>query len=482
MKSKLMLIGTAALLLAAACNKADFGTSGRSKKRGVVGPGGVGPASTPLDVSELNENKNTRDKGGPLAGKGEVLSKTVDLGCDESQGVIIDVVNPNGGKDQDDYGAGQDPGGKGQKLLALGEPLVIGKDGNPVDDGSYGKGGKGKGEEPQLPEKPAIEVAEESKVTTKVKGKFCPTAKNKLTVLFVVDYSGSMGKHVPSPKAGILNGNDPQINGSCGRLRAAEAIVNKLQSKLGPEDKVTIGMVPFAGGIVTEKIIDLMDLNDFAALITKDNFCQYVVQSPLFGLDPTNPGAILSPGNDASTNYRAAFTAATSLLSGVYGNKEVFFISDGEPTSGGADPIQAGIEAGSQLRARVDNLTLNALFLGDSGRAAARQVLVAVAGSEQRVREADNADQLADAIVSFPEAMIDESSGRALLTIPPYKPEADLGLVYLKQEGPGVWTYETRPFVLLGIKGKTVEHTVTVTAQGKDGSTHKATVIVRYRQ
>ena len=125
---------------------------------------------------------------------------------------------------------------------------------------------------------------------------------------------------------------------------------------------------------------------------------------------------------------------------------------------------------------------LNALLLGNIGPGA-EQVLQQVAGAPERVRKAQDASQLADDILKFGDASIDESTGKALLSVEGY-PTANLGLKYLQQDPAqaGIWIYETQPFVLLGKPGVEVLNVVDDTAQGKDGSTHASQVKIRYRQ
>jgi hypothetical protein len=471
------------VVVSVGCSKADFG-SGSGKKVGsgdVLPAGGLqNPQEEALDVSEDEKNRRLAEDG-PLAGDKELNAKTIELNCENSQGVIIDVGDdvikkPIKGDETPFLELGN---GKAVDIDTTGKPIV-----DPI------KGGKDGGKPgTDLPKKDPEVLPPQAKVHAKVKGRFCPQAKNKLTVLFVVDYSGSMGRHVPVQGQAEIPGNDPQIAGSCGRLRAAQAIITKIRAEKVPTDSVEIGMVPFAGGIITNKIISITDLASFEALVSKDTFCQYVVQGSSFGYDPVNPGGIEGPAGflglgrvDSSTNYTAAFTAAQSMLQGVYGRKVTYFISDGQPTSGGADPVQAGITAGRMLRDSVDNLVLNGLLLGQTGPEALN-VLAQVAGSPERVRRADNADELAKEILEFPEASIDEQSGRATLTVAPY-PAADLGLRYLSKDSnsPGVWVYETQPFVLLGKPGQVTLNEVLVTAKGSDGSTHSAKVVIRYRQ
>lgn len=473
-----MLYLPALVLMIAACDKASFGSKNGKAAPGAVIPGSgmLNPESAPLDISTSEQNKTTYPDG-PKANTGAVLDKTIELTCDTAAGVIIDMGNTTGTTTP-------------QKLRLLGKDTPIDTTGKPIGTGTTETGKPGGGE--PLPVFPSIPLPEETKAVARVKGQFCPTAHNKLTVLFVVDYSGSMGRHVEASGQPESPGNDPQINASCGRLRAAQAIIAGIKATARAGDSVQIGMVPFAGGIVTNRILPIVDLPAFEAAVSKDTFCQYVVQDPSFGFDPANPGGIDGQSNllsnilgvgkvDSSTNYSAAFTAAETLLTGVYGRKVAYFISDGEPTSGGADPVAAGIAAGKSLRDHVDNLTLNAVLLGNTVPSA-RSVLEQVAGSADRVRVADSADELAKQIALFPEATIDASTGKATLTASPY-PRADLGLHYLNPDAtnPSIWVYETQPFVLLGKPGVETLNIVEVTARGADGTTYNAVVKINYK-
>lgn len=485
------LILPALALVAVSCSQAQFGRNdGKKAEGGVVLPatGQLNPEKGPLDLGGQDLNK-TQFPDGPRGGDGKVLDKVIELGCENATGIIVDLGGGGG------TGSGSDGGKNPGKLKLtsesglrlLGKDTEIDTDGKPIGkpDGT-GSETKPGGEEP-IPEFPPIDVPTESRVVTKIRGQFCPEASNKLTVLFVVDFSGSMGRHVPGMGLPEVPGNDPQIDGSCGRLRSAQAILAKIEAEKKPGDVVEIGMVPFAGGIVTDKIVKIADLATFKAQVSKDSFCQYVVQDASFGYDPGNPGGIDGPAGflgfgkvDSSTNYTAAFTAAESLLTGVYGRKVSYFISDGEPTSGGADPVQAGIAAGNRMRQVVDNLTLNAILLGQMAPSA-QQVLEQVTGSPDRVRKVELADELAKEIVLFPAASIDDSSAKATLAVEPY-PRADLGLHFF---GPhptqaAIWIWETQPFVLQGKPGVSTLNLVEVTARGADGTTYKSEIRIRY--
>ena len=323
-----------------------------------------------------------------------------------------------------------------------------------------------------------------TQVTAKVEGEFCPTTSNELTVVFVVDYSGSMGKHVNKEDREERAGNDPQVDGSCGRLQAAQAIVAKLNADRSAGDQIRIATVPFAGAVLPSHRIGLTHLNDFDAHLNKDVFCQYVTQNGFYGYDPINPGGIDGGGIDSSTNYSAAFAATQALLDAKTGRKVVYFISDGEPTSGGADPVRAGAQAGADLRASVDNLAINGLLLGNpDADADAYAVLEKVSGSKERVRYAADAAQLAAEILLFPDAAIRSATGNATIEVAP-NPITSLGLTSMRPDNSRdmVWVYATQPFILAGLPDRAVDNVVTVTALGQDGSTHSQTVRIRYRQ
>src|SRR5262249_34542873 len=155
-------------------------------------------------------NEEIADNGGPKGagnGGGAVLDKTVELDCDTAPGGFVEIGEPGQFPKLRLLGGGGTP--ETTPIDQNGEPTgksgVLGKTGGGKEDDpgvgkddpsagkdagkSSGKDGK-VGEEP-LPELPDEEVPVETRVHVKVKGKFCPKSARKLTVLFVVDYSGS---------------------------------------------------------------------------------------------------------------------------------------------------------------------------------------------------------------------------------------------------------------------------------------------------
>ncbi len=328
----------------------------------------------------------------------------------------------------------------------------------------------------------ALELAapRTQRVEAQIQGEFCPNSTNKLSVLFLVDFSASMGKHKFSGDGKIYDGNDPlnEQTGSCGRLSAAKAVIAKLESMATAGDDIQVSIIPFAGSVVNERIVSFRSLSAFKNALNKDNLCRYVAQgSAYYTPGYINPSSV---GASSSTNYGAAFLAAENALIGRNGQKVVYFISDGEPTSPSNDPVGAGIRAGKNLRDRTTNLTVNGLLL-KTRTASAVDVLNQVTGSPARVKHADQASQLADKILEFGAAAIDERFGSAKIYAHPY-PEQFLGLISMKKTSGQVWTYLTQPFVLVGIPGKAVENRVTVYAKGTDGSVHSSIVTIRYTQ
>lgn len=338
--------------------------------------------------------------------------------------------------------------------------------------------------------RPVIDFAQakDIKVNARIKGEFCPKAQRNLTVMFVVDWSGSMGHHRRSD--GVDNpGHDPQGGGTCGRLEAARQVVANIKGQQKPTDHVSIGFVPFAGGTLPRRTVSPMPLAQFEAMLTPAVFCSYVVQDSSFGYDPQNPGGLNGAAEGmvgveagySATNYKAAIDVTSGLLKGIGGRKVVYFVSDGEPTAGGRNPAQGGIDASQRMRTAVDNLTFNALLLGFDDPNA-ESILQQVAGSPDRVRRAAQAQDLASQILQFPDSSaIDEASGQARVRVAPF-PGTDLGLKSLKKDTArdAIWVFETQPFILLGVVGLPVVNEVTVTAKGTDGSTHQSIISIRY--
>jgi hypothetical protein len=420
-------------LLSAHCGGSKF-------KAGTAASTGSQPSlafdETPLDISKLPNNVDTRDDGGPVPGTSTLVESPMDLSCEMTSEKTIRVG----------------PGDKAD-----------------------------------------IKVQNDARVVMNVKGRFCPTVSDNLTVLFVIDFSGSMGPNTPDPGSITFQpatGNDPRTTvgnvQSCGRLQAVEAILAKFK----PGDNVNVGTVTFASNIVRSHTTAPVDADTFkstrlAADSKLGNFCSYIPPGPDYA---NQDMAVNSPGVTGATNYAAAFNQAYDFLRNVKGRKAVYFITDGRPTAGGGDPVEAGRNAAAKLKT-IENLFFNAFFLQNkqSGLQEDKQGfdnLVTTIGAPERVVRVDSAAQLAvevgkDQAVSFDPAQISAS-----LTVEPYEPEADLKVLSFAQDpaNPKAWVFETQTFVLLGKEDDVYPHVVKVAAKAKDGTTHTSLVKILYQK
>jgi hypothetical protein len=294
--------------------------------------------------------------------------------------------------------------------------------------------------------------------TLKVTGELCPKSFGQLNVLFVVDFSGSMDQ------------NDPRnLLLSCGRLAAARAIVKKFEDDMGQGDDVKIGLVSFDDvGRITKP---LQPLKDFKSTLNIFQMCG---------------------SNEAATNYKAAFDTAAQALTGAQGNKVIYFISDGLPTSGGPgtpDNTDAqGIHKAAGLQSSQVLLTgqvsINAVFLNkDNSAQAGAAYLNQITGNPQKVRVANDANQLADKVIelAIPRVNLIDAQASANLVAGGAAP-APIKLVSFKRDAsrPAVWVYETEPIVLKGTKGTAVLNKVTVTAPGTDNRPHETVAEVNF--
>ena len=321
-----------------------------------------------------------------------------------------------------------------------------------------------------------IELDARDTLKLTMQGEFCPTANNDLTVLFVLDASGSMGKHYDVTTNELNNGNDPRQGDNCGRLAAVSAVVAKLKAdSAGVATKV--GLITFAGSVVSTE--SLQSTDDFTSALNADLACNFVSQGDRVGYHPQNPGGIRASVN-ASTNYASALDAATVMLDGVSGRKVIYFVSDGMPTAGGSDPAAAGVAAGERLRS-ISDMTVNGLLLGQSG-AEAKSVMTAVVGGEDRVRLAGSAGELATEITKFPAATVDSSSLAA--TVTEAGAERQLGVIGTTAGNQTTFGYETEALELKGgpDSAGSVDLNFTVAAKSADGQALSASQQVTVRR
>jgi hypothetical protein len=391
---------------------------------------------TPLDISKLPENVDTKDSGGPTTGTSTLVESPSDLSCETTSDKTI-RVSPNDNAD--------------------------------------------------------IKVKDDARVVMNVKGRFCPTVSDNLTVLFIIDFSGSMGPNTPDQSNMTFQaaaGNDPRIMAgaakSCGRLQAVEAILAKFKAG----DNVNVGTVTFAGDIVASHSTAPMDAQTFrttrlAEASKLSNFCSYIAPDASFA---NQEMAVANANVNGATNYAAAFNRAYDFLRNVKGRKAVYFITDGRPTAGGNDPVAAGKTAAAKLKT-IENLYFNAFFLQNKQSGLQEDKigfdnLVQTIGAPERVVRVDSAAQLAVEVGKDQVASFDPAQIKASLTIEPYEPEADLKVLSFAQDpaNPKAWVFETQTFVLLGKGDDVYTHQVKVSAKAKDGTVHTSLVKILYQR
>jgi hypothetical protein len=240
---------------------------------------------------------------------------------------------------------------------------------------------------------PTIDVSGTAPYSVTVKGSFCDvptqTTAGAPTVMFLIDVSGSMAQ------------NDPPQDGTCGRLAAAQAILNSVGSANG----ANLGYVSFADYV--EDTQQPITWSSFQQKLDAKTFCSM---------------------KGGATNYQAALDRAGEMLKFASGPKVIYFISDGLPTRAGENPSnpvtdglvgsilietiqKAGLLAASALRNDFKDLSFFAIYLdGGDGRATAegdgiigdaKDYLAAITGSPEAVRLVSRAQDLAEVIMSF---------------------------------------------------------------------------------
>lgn len=296
-------------------------------------------------------------------------------------------------------------------------------------------------------------------------GELCPKrpSAEKLTVLFVVDFSGSMeGSPFEGP-------NDPTTGSSCGRLKAAEAVLKQYAADEFDGVKVKAGMVSFSNDAAIK--IPIGTVASMKSGLSTAIWC---------GAD----------GATAKTNYRAAFEQARAALSDVDGHKVIYFISDGSPTVGGGSGQTneaAGVEAAEALREGVDDLTINAVFLGYKNGTAndPRGYLEQITGDAKTVAVAASADDLVEAIESIdsPIVRIKQQDVAATLSAPGASSKPlKIDTVRRHPKNPKRWVWYSAPFALHGKEGEPVVNTVAVEAETSTGEQLESTARITYVQ
>lgn len=308
------------------------------------------------------------------------------------------------------------------------------------------------------------------KTSVSIEGEFCgipgKTAEGNLTAFFILDYSGSMLR------------NDPIVDGSCGRLKAAQAIVAKLESSINKDVKLSAGLLQFDDKALPPVLPEA--LNSFKSHLIESKFCE-------------NTGG--------ATNYEAAFTAAKDVLKNVEGNKVIYFISDGLPTKAGTGGITsiftdstdvhaAGTKAAESLRSEVKDLTLNAIYLGniDDGLqdldpdVKPETYLEQITGDKKNVKLAANADALAAEIVKFdtPDVSeLDQETIKGEVIAKGFSAKTfDVKNLIKDPTRDGVWTFSTDAIDLFSSSEKPVANEIKISIKGSDGKVYEAVATV----
>ncbi len=341
-----------------------------------------------------------------------------------------------------------------------------------------------------------------TRVIATIEGKVCATtttenSTSSMNVVFVVDYSASMGPSYEEDGKTTTAGHDPLqggslANGTCGRLQGAQTVINQLMSKYSNE-QVYVTLVGFATHVhnVDGKQIQPARIDEFkSSYLNAKYFCRYVKQPTWTGSDA---GFIPNTDNYASgTNYIDALNQATALLrSNKKPNNQVYFITDGEqshniPNMNITD--DAAIKAADRLRASVLTATINAIYLNanlsDSRSKEDIEVLTEIARSSDRVKSVSSAADLANSLDDFEETQVliktSDYPESAVLSVPSYA-DINLGIQSIKaNEDNTVWTYRTQPFYLVTTKTGSTPNKVLINLQSTEGTSLNNSITINY--
>jgi hypothetical protein len=300
----------------------------------------------------------------------------------------------------------------------------------------------------------------------RLSGEFCPETKaEQITILFVIDHSGSM-EGVGAP---LTDGpNDKTSGGTCGRLRASELLVKKYAAL--KDTKVKAGVVNFSSTANIE--VPVGDLDDLQNRLNESTFC---------GLDK----------NGGFTNYKDALSNAEKALEGIDGPKIVYFITDGSPTfvngrRDGPEAARLGLEAARELR-KLDDLSLNALFVGFRGNKAEnpRAYLEQITGSPESVRVVADAEDLVKAAASLGVGGVKLSKADTRVVLQNGTEESSVGMAKLilnPAKSGSVHIWATEPFVLVGAKDQVVTNTLTAAVKVPGGEELRTVAKIKFKQ
>lgn len=302
------------------------------------------------------------------------------------------------------------------------------------------------------------------KTSIVLSGKVCPPQEDifeKKTVLVLVDQSDSMRI------------NDPVVNGSCGRLKAIEALVGKIERTEKASENVYMGIVGFETG--SSVLVRPTKISDLRGFLRVNPICDY----------------------RGFTNYESVFDTASQQLGVIDGAKDVYLVSDGLPTKANRDisragrdgtPEETGISAARSLKSmpgvELFVLYLNSKLPGTSGQDP-RDYLVRIAGGERdNVRIVTDAAYLVDEILKFditPAPMIAVLNPQiSLRSSRGESKTVELESIIPSPGQPNVWNYVTRPVLPFSENGSEVLNTFTVALVDNNGRRFFRTVEIRF--
>lgn len=311
-----------------------------------------------------------------------------------------------------------------------------------------------------------------------ISASICPEVKQKVHVLFIIDNSGSMGKHSHNNP-----GNDPQVteNGiqTCGRLKGAQAVIGRFLSDQYKNISIGMSVISFASDVIESKNLLSPGQKLTKDIVSEKIFCETVIQSLAY----RQPGGISPHRISSATNYQASFRRAKELLSKVEGKKEIYFITDGEPTASSTytyDHEESAIDAANSLRSEYPDLTIKAIFLNASEPHKSINLLSKITGDQNLVLLASNPDDIARKVISFPSIKLDTNSIKATIYAPSASPYTITPSITQDTNNPEIWNYKIPSLALHSENGVETENKIEVSVQDTQGNTLKSTLKINY--
>lgn len=214
-----------------------------------------------------------------------------------------------------------------------------------------------------------VPMTDDDTLSVSLRGTVCQPATQPRDIVFVIDTSQSMHQ------------NDRYSGGTCGRAEAVASVINNIRH---PE-KTRIGLVTF-GSSVTETTGRLLAYDQFV--------------SSMFYQE-----SILCE-SDGNTSYRAALAQSVAILSSSQpqSSREVYFISDGEPSTG-----QSGIEEASILKDPNGINATIATMMVDGHDSALKSIASVDSYGAPMHAKTDNAHELAEIIKDLSDSEIIDS-------------------------------------------------------------------------